>query len=166
MSLVKSLSSALKDQQYDAASIFSVVKNEQDTSNPEFYISVERLYERIKNANCKVSAKDYVSLPFVSLKDEVIGVLDFECARWAPRIYDVAIALLALQQSEGYEVKMSASFLKGYESNIKLLQRELELVSEFQCIRTLESANRHFKRVINGNEKINTGLIMYWSTII
>jgi Ser/Thr protein kinase RdoA (MazF antagonist) len=173
-----SLSSALKDQRYDAASIFNVLKSEQDISNPEFYISVERLYERIKNASCKVSQEDYVSLPFVSchgdyapanllsLKDEVIGVLDFECARWAPRIYDVAIALLALEQSEGYEVKMSACFLKGYESNIKLLQRELELISEFQCIRTLESANRHFNRLINGNEKINTGLIMYWSTII
>lgn len=174
----RGLSSSLNDVHYGIASLFDSVKGELHTDNPNFCIAAERLYEEIKSAGARIYREPYVSLPFVcchgdyapanllSLKDEVTGIIDFECARWEPRIYDVAKGLLALEQTEGYEHNISTYFLQGYESNIKLLQQELELIPEFKCMRTLEAANRHFKNVIKGIEKINAYLVIYWGTII
>jgi Ser/Thr protein kinase RdoA (MazF antagonist) len=70
-----------------------------------------------------------------------------------------------LQEGEGYEEFMSSWFLDGYQSINTLSEIELEFIPIFQNIRSVESAKKHFIRVIQGDQQVHAGLIMYWDRI-
>ncbi|WP_256555701.1 phosphotransferase [Paenibacillus mendelii] len=152
--------------------------NEQSVSEyPGFWNAVENLLSRMKKIDKQLNEEPYISLPhlpchgdyapanLLTLEDKVAGIIDFECCRWAPRLYDLSTFLLSLQEGEGYEEFMSSWFLKGYQSIITLSEIELELIPIFQNISSLEAAKRHFNRVIQGDHQVHAGLVMYWDRI-
>lgn len=171
------LPSSFRSNGVDIEAMRRAVMNQPDTDNPYFWPAVETLFGRIHTVSAQVNEKPFPSLPHLSchgdyapanvlsVKDEVVGIIDFECCRWAPRVHDVATALLALQQTEAYEEQISVWFMAGYQTKIVLTSEELELIPQFQRIRSLESANRHFVMVTQGKLRINVGLVMYWSRI-
>nr|WP_256253254.1 phosphotransferase [Paenibacillus sp. UNC496MF] len=152
--------------------------NEQTLSAyPGLWDRVESLLQRMKDAEAFLNQEPYALLPrlpchgdfapanLLTRGEHVSGIIDFECCRWAPRVYDLSTFLLSLQQSEEYEAVMSSWFIEGYQSINALSRIERELIPVLQQIRSLESANRHLKRVIRGDQKMNAGLVMYWERI-
>ncbi|MCQ6559250.1 phosphotransferase [Paenibacillus mendelii] len=152
--------------------------NEQSISEyPEFWHAVENLLSRLNKLGKQMNEEPYRSLPHLSCHgdyapanllahhEKVVGIIDFECCRRAPRVLDLASFLQALQEDEGYEASMSSWFLNGYQSTITLSEIELELIPVFQMSRSLEAAKRHFNRVIQGEHHVHAGLVMYWDRI-
>ncbi|WP_240546299.1 phosphotransferase [Paenibacillus artemisiicola] len=170
----KPLNETFSNETIHVEELRTIVDKQTLSEYPGFWDSVENLLQRMKNAEKFLNQEPYSLLPhlpchgdfapanLLTLGENVAGIIDFECCRWAPRLYDLTTFLLSLQQSEGYEAVMSSWFIEGYQSIIPLSQIELILIPVLQNIPSLESANRHLKRVIRGDQKLHAGLVMYW----
>ncbi|MFC5651173.1 phosphotransferase enzyme family protein [Paenibacillus solisilvae] len=174
---MKPLSRSFSLHAVDIEDLRTILNEETVSEYPGIWDAVENLLSRMQKISKQMTEEPYISLPHLSChgdyapanllahQDSVAGIIDFECCRWAPRVYDLATFLLALQQGEGYEEFMSAWFLKGYKSMITLSDTELGWIPRLQMIRSLDAANRHFKQAIQGDYQVHAGLVMYWDRI-
>ncbi|WP_227872404.1 phosphotransferase enzyme family protein [Paenibacillus albus] len=170
----KPLSESLGHEAIHAGELRKCIDEEELSEYPTLWTSIENLLQRMRDADVLMNEEPCTLLPqlpchgdfapanLLSHGIHITGIIDFECCRWAPRVYDLSTFLLSLQEGEGYEADMSAWFMEGYKSILTLSEIELKLIPKFQVIRSLESAKRHLYRVVHGEQKLQSGLIMYW----
>lgn len=149
-----------------------------DLDAPECWPSVEKLHDHMVDAAGQLQTELFMSLPHLAChgdfapanvlvsNERVVGIIDFECSRWAPRISDVATGLLALKQNDGYVKEMMEWFLGGYQSIVPVTENELRFLPYFERLRSVETAKRHLINVIAGQESLNVDLVMYWARIV
>ncbi|WP_256217533.1 phosphotransferase enzyme family protein [Paenibacillus sp. OV219] len=173
----KPLSEAFGHEVLQAGELSKFIDDQALLEYPNLWCSIESLLQRMEDANVLMNEEpcsllpqlpchgDFAPANLLTHGNRITGMIDFECCRWAPRLYDLSTFLISLQEDEGFEMDMSTWFLEGYNSVLPLSENELKLIPKFQYIRSLEAAKRHFIRVLNGDHRMHFGLIMYWERV-
>ncbi|MCZ6635947.1 MAG: phosphotransferase [bacterium] len=105
----------------------------------DFQIRLARLQEAIRTPDLETLPRavihgDYRAQNLLFREGQVVGILDLDTARGAPRLFDLAYALVFFQAviaEAPLDLDERGCFLKGYNQKNKLSERERDLLPDF-----------------------------------